>query len=77
MTEPCTEKETISVLKAYQADIRGDVKDIKKALLGDDKEGGVITRVKLHQTFFKIIAVLGSGIIIFLTSQAIWGWIGN
>jgi hypothetical protein len=75
MTEPCTEKETIGILKAYQEDIRGDVKDIKVALLGDGKQvKGLATRVAIHSKYFKLLAAF---IAILAAAKALWAWIGS
>ena len=77
MTTPCTEKETIAVLKTYQKDIREDVKDIKKALLGTDKEGGLITQVAIHKKYFKIIAAIGGSVATFIMARIVWAWING
>jgi len=77
MTEPCTQKETIGVLKAYQKDIRNDVKDIKTAILGDGKSEGLATQVTVHRKYFNLIAAIGGPVLVALTVKALWDWIGN
>ena len=72
MTTPCTEKETIAVLKAYQADVRQDVKEIKTALVG---ENGITHRVSTHGKYFKMIAYFGGPLIVGLLLRAVWAWV--
>ena len=74
MTQPCTEKETIAVLKAYQADMRQDVKEIKTALVGED---GLTNKVSTHRTYFKIIAYFGGPMLVGLLLKAVWAWVSK
>jgi hypothetical protein len=77
MTQPCTEKESIAVLKAYQADIRQDVKEIKTALLGDGDKNGIANRVSTHGKYFKMIAYFGGPLIVGLILRAVWAWVSK
>ena len=74
MTEPCTEKETITILKTHQEDIRTDVKDILKILRGNG-EGDLKTQVTVHKTYFKLIAYIGGPVLTFILAREIWSWI--
>jgi len=71
LTEPCTEKETIAVLKTHQTEIRSDIKTILQILQGNGNEG-LKTKVALHGKYFKLIAAVGG---LILTGRIVWGYI--
>jgi len=71
MTQPCTEKETITTLKTHQETILSDVKTILDILQGNGR-AGLKTQVAIHKTYFKIIAAIGAPLLTFLTARAVW-----
>jgi len=74
MTQPCTEKETIAVLKTHQEDIRKNVEKILMILQGNG-DGGLKTQVTVHKTYFKLIAYIGGPVLTFILAREIWSWI--
>ncbi|MHC4728797.1 MAG: hypothetical protein ACYS17_16380 [Planctomycetota bacterium] len=66
MTQPCTKEDSID-------EIRDDVKTIIKVLNGNG-EGGLVTRVAIHKTYFKLIAGLGGPLLVALIITAIKYW---
>lgn len=76
MTEPCTEKDAIAVLKSHQEDIRTDIKTILDILQGNG-QNGLKTQVAIHRTYFKLIGLVLAPLVVGLTVRAVWAWIGG
>jgi hypothetical protein len=76
MTTPCSEKETLAVLKTHQQDILKNVKTILDILQGNGKPG-LKTQVEIHKRYFRIVAGLGGPVLVFLIARQVWTWIGK
>ena len=68
---PCTEKDTLVLLKDG-ADRREKKLDMILEVLQGNSKPGLKTQVYLHAKYFKIIAVLGG---LFITGRIAWGFI--
>jgi len=69
--EPCSEKVSIELLKAGSKRREEKLDRIITILEGNGREG-LVTKVAVHRTWFKMAAAIGGPIIIFLTARAVW-----
>ena len=76
MTNPCSEKETLVLLKDGAARREEKLDKIIDILEGNGKPG-LKTQVAIHRTYFKLIAAIGGPVLIFLTARTVWSWIGS
>jgi hypothetical protein len=76
MTTPCSEKETLAVLKTHQEEIRENVRIVLDILQGNGKPG-LKTQVEIHKRYFRLVAGLGGPVLVFLIARQVWAWIGS
>ena len=69
--DPCTEKETLALLKDG-AERREKKLDTVLEILQGNSKPGLKTQVAIHAKYFKIIAVVGG---MAITGRIAWGFI--
>jgi hypothetical protein len=72
LTTPCSEKETLAILKDGSERREKKLDKIIEILNGSDDNPGLKGKVYLHSKYFKIISVIS---VLALTGKLVWSYI--
>ena len=67
MTVPCTESHRLERIETKQ--------DRILSILEGNGSDGLVTKVAVHRTYFKLVAAIGGPIIVFLMARLVWTWV--